>query len=253
MRVPTPRLVVVSSAIATLCASGPALTAPVPGQGTWQATLQARDIDRDGVADAYYDTELNITWLRDWNANGPMVWEDATRWANSLNLHGVTGWRLPRVIDVGADGCNLSYAGGTDCGSNVDPATSEIAHMFYATLGNAALCPPGDEQCEHPRSAGAYGLTNTAEFTSMQEELYLTETIYAPQSTLRWDFHMDIGVQGVAGMYVQGYAAAVHSGDVGVAASTPPAWMAMLAALGGLLLARRSPRRPSLRWHTHAT
>jgi hypothetical protein len=41
----------------------------VPGQGTWQTTLQARDLDGDGQIDAFYDTVLNITWLRDANAN----------------------------------------------------------------------------------------------------------------------------------------------------------------------------------------
>lgn len=35
--------------------------------GLAQATLQDRDLDHNGVTDTYYDTDLNITWLRDVN------------------------------------------------------------------------------------------------------------------------------------------------------------------------------------------
>ena len=30
-----------------------------------QAQLQTRDVDADGSIDAFYDTQLNITWLAD--------------------------------------------------------------------------------------------------------------------------------------------------------------------------------------------
>ena len=32
-----------------------------------QATLENRDLNGDGVVDAFYDTDLDITWLRDAN------------------------------------------------------------------------------------------------------------------------------------------------------------------------------------------
>ena len=38
-----------------------ATAAAVPGQGTWEATLQARDLDGDTITDAFNDTALNIT------------------------------------------------------------------------------------------------------------------------------------------------------------------------------------------------
>ena len=44
-----------------------AQAAGVSGQGTWETTLQARDINHDGTVDAYYDSELHITWLTDAN------------------------------------------------------------------------------------------------------------------------------------------------------------------------------------------
>ena len=41
----------------------------VPGQGTWETTLQARNLDGDTTTDAFYDTALSITWLRNANVN----------------------------------------------------------------------------------------------------------------------------------------------------------------------------------------
>lgn len=49
--------------------AAPVLAGPIPGQGTWESTLQARDLTGDNVADAFYDSVLNITWLADANAN----------------------------------------------------------------------------------------------------------------------------------------------------------------------------------------
>ena len=87
----------------------------VIGQGTWQSTLQARDINGDGITDAFYDITLNISWLADGNAGagsgydatyggGAMTWSEANAWAANLNVFGVTGWRLPTMIDTGAPG-----------------------------------------------------------------------------------------------------------------------------------------------------
>lgn len=42
-----------------------------------QAALQGRDLNSDSVIDAFYDTTLNITWLRNANVNGAMNWNSA--------------------------------------------------------------------------------------------------------------------------------------------------------------------------------
>ncbi|HMU63228.1 MAG TPA: hypothetical protein PKD35_00935 [Nitrosomonas sp.] len=57
---------------------------------------------------AYYDPNLNITWLANANAgagssfddgvnttDGRMTWTSANAWTASLNIGGITGWRLP--------------------------------------------------------------------------------------------------------------------------------------------------------------
>src|SRR3989344_3407437 len=83
--------------------------AAVSGQGTWESTLQGRDLDGNlATAEAYYDTALNITWLANANAgagsiydngtsttDGRMTWANARAWAISLNPYGssITGWR----------------------------------------------------------------------------------------------------------------------------------------------------------------
>ena len=131
--------------VAVVLAAGSLATsaAPVPGQGTWEATLEARDINGDGTVDAYYDIALDLTWLADWNVNGRQHWNTNLTWATGLDVYGVTGWRLPSIIDTGSPGCDWSYAGGTDCGYNVDTGSSEMAHMWYVTLGKIAYCIPG--------------------------------------------------------------------------------------------------------------
>src|SRR5262245_1739140 len=73
------------------------------------AALQGRDLDPNHAGfEAYYDTDLDITWLTDFalithqgvDADGKLSWDGAKSWIASLNqqrLYGVTGWRLPRT------------------------------------------------------------------------------------------------------------------------------------------------------------
>ena len=106
-----------------------------PPQGTWQTTLQPLDLDHDTEPDAFYDTVLNITWLRNANANMDMVWADAQSWASKLVLGGVGGWRLPTMVDTGEPGCDIGAPGQSDCGFNPSLAGNEMAHLYYVTLG----------------------------------------------------------------------------------------------------------------------
>ena len=128
----------------------------VPGQGSWETTLLPRDLDGNpSTIEAYYDTVLNITWLADANAAGSstMNWYSAIAWAAGLNINGITGWRLPVVNPIDgttADDQDISYIGTEDRGYNDSaPGTlyagstaSEMAYMFYNTLGNLSWCDP---------------------------------------------------------------------------------------------------------------
>src|SRR3989344_215147 len=68
--------------VIVLGASSFAHAASVSGQGTWETTLQGRDLDGNlSTAEAYYDTALNITWLANANYAGTtMDWSNANAW-----------------------------------------------------------------------------------------------------------------------------------------------------------------------------
>jgi len=157
------------------------------------AALVARYFDGDATPDAYFDTDLSITWLADANyaktsnydADGRMNWTNANAWAASLDLYGPSGpdgWRLPTVTDTGTSGCNFAYIG-TDCGYNVNTATGEMAHMFYDELGNKAYY---NTSGSGPQSG--WGLTNTGPFSNVQSDVYWSGTQYAPDSSNAWGF-----------------------------------------------------------------
>lgn len=207
-------------ALMALLGASTSHAAPVPGQGTWETTLQARDLDGDGTVDAWYDTAQQISWLADWNVAGPMSWHDATAWAGTLDVKGVTGWRLPRT-HASADGS-----------VKPDPSSSELAHLYYVTWGNTGYPDPG------------YGLSNTADFVNVLDStVYWSGTEFSGDPDLAWYFYSFLGLQDVGGYdkRTRLYAVAVRDGDVGLLPE-PPA--IALAGLGLVGLARRG-RRPA--------
>jgi hypothetical protein len=266
--------------IGALCASfcllngfiTPIYATGISGQGTWETTLQPRDLDGNlSTAEAYYDTDLNITWLA--NANlaasnsfglayltdlgpypgdpsgyngfifpqGYINWPGAKFWIdamNTANYLGYNGWRLPTVTDTGTAGCNLGYTG-TDCGWNVDTATGEMAHMFYTTLGDRAYY---DTSGNYPQAG--WGLTNTGPFSNLQSYSYWSATGYALHATLAWHFDFLYGVQFQFDKTNTLYGWVVHSGDVGAAVVPLPAavWLFGSGLLGLISVGRKCRR-----------
>ncbi len=145
---------IVSTAAATFTL---ALACVLPAQaaGTWETTLLGRDINLNAVSttDAsavyLYDKTLDITWLRDVNANvtgkvtadanananGRMVWTTANTWAANLvtgsGAAAISDWRLPTLADPAAACNGLTYSGGA-CSDNPAASTSEMARLFSA-------------------------------------------------------------------------------------------------------------------------
>jgi hypothetical protein len=98
---------------------------------------------------------------------GRMYWDTAQAWIaamNAANYFGSNNWRLPTVVDtddpydaddLGGDGCGFDVSSnGGECGYNVKTKTgdvnayevgqtvySEMAHLYYVTLGNLADQP----------------------------------------------------------------------------------------------------------------
>jgi MYXO-CTERM domain-containing protein len=164
-----------------------------------------------------------------------MTWSNANNWANNLAIGDYSGWSLPTIVDTGLPGCDFSTTGGTDCGYNVQTATSEMAHLFYIKLGNLAYYAP---------TTGAYqpnfGLTNTGDFSNLQSYVYWLGTEYAPNASNAWYFYTTFGFQFPLTKYSQFYALAVRPGDVLAATLPEPATgLLALAALAGLGVIRR--------------
>ncbi len=178
--------------------------------GTAQAALQDRDLNGDTVTDAFYDTDLDITWLRDADVNGLMDWNTAVSWADGFNFGGFSDWRLPT-----SDTCDGFFC-----------ASSETGHLWYTELGNSAPGP----------------MTNTGNFQSLQSGLYWSGRDGFPGTNSAYGFDTSNGFQTQVGWATPGYGMAVHAGDIGLVPE-PETYALMLAGLAGLAWAtRRRPR-----------
>lgn len=206
---------------ASLFAIAPCANAvPVSGQGTWETTLEDRDLDGDGETDAFYDKDLKITWLRNTHVNGPMTWVDAKSWAEEYSFGGFSDWRLPSAMNSnGTEPCE-----GFNCND------SEIGHLWYLTLGNYA----------------GIAAINSGDYLSLDANFYWTGTS-APDSFNRWGYRTPAwgfrafdGAQYLYYKEEQLYALMVREGDV--LANTVPESESLLlttAALGALTIVRR--------------
>jgi PEP-CTERM motif len=190
---------------------------------------------------------LNLIWLADvgafkdsWVAGSETVngtWYDAKLWADELVVGAYSDWRLPTMVDVGGNGCTTwSTAGapGTDCGYNVDTNLSELAHMFYNTLGNKGLYAPGTGLGNQP----GYGLSNTGPFSNLQPGDYWSGVVYSPDVTVAWYFGTSDGIQTALPKFKIMNAWAVRSGDV-IAVPEPATYALSLLGLAAVLLARK--------------
>jgi Protein of unknown function (DUF1566) len=203
-----PLRVLAMLALATLATL--ARAEPVPGQGTWQSTLSARDLDGDGTVDAYYDTATRATWLANaFVAGRAMTWDEAMAFARQYRINGIKGWRLPRLKDFNNPGCDFGFFD-TDCGFNVRTTMSELAYMYYVTLGNKSYYDVAGNSAQ-PN----YGLTNTGPFTNLQADLYWTKTEVAPYPDRSWEFDFNLGGQSWPVKTNEFHVWLVHNGDVG--------------------------------------
>lgn len=221
-------------------ASMPALAASSTDysqRGTWQTTLQGRDLDGDlsNGYEAYYDTLQDITWLKDakyqvttgHEPDGRMTWFEAMDWVSSLDVFDVTGWRLPHIEDTGTPMCNFSYSG-TDCGFNSDTSTSELAHMYYVTLGNKPLYAPD------MGSVKDWGLLNQGPFVGLEYGQYWSDNRVGVAPSIAFGFNAAFGQQLTMQVVDDYHVWVVHDGDVASAVPEPSA--VALAMLGAVVV-----------------
>lgn len=225
--------------LATL--GGMAHAVGVSGQGTWETTLQARDLDGDlGTAEAYYDTVKDITWLADTiygnhGSGGYLSGNAALAWAAGLDPYGsgIAGWRLPTTVPV-------------DCGP--DPyyncaktdLNGEMASMFFTTLGNISKFDPATGANISPPG---WGLSNTGPFVNLVQNNWWSSTLDTDfAANVLWAFDFYRGQQYSAAVSYLAYAWAVHDGDVGVPLAPVPepgTWALWSAGLLAVLTVRR--------------
>jgi len=208
------------------------------------SALIGRDLDGNlTTAEAYYDDITNLTWLADANyaqtsgydADGRMTWYEANNWASTLEINGVTGWRLPTMVDTGVPGCNTYSYSGTDCGYNVDTTFSEMGNLFYTVLGNSAMYDA------YQTINSSYGLTNTGNFINFKSNHYWSDLAYLSGSLDRWTFEFGSGRQGPNYFGNSNYALAVQTGDIGASIVPVPAatWLFGSGLIGLFGFAKR--------------
>jgi PEP-CTERM motif len=206
------------------------------------AALQGRNLDANPATfEAYYDTVLNITWLADADiantrgeANeGRKSWGDALTYTAALNVNGVTGWRLPKVLPRdGSTLYNVTFTnnGTSDRGyanSGVGWGTkSELGHLFYVTLGNSTN-----------------NLTNTAPFKNLAANDYWTGQAIGALVPQGFFFNTGVGLQDLASTDFTYKTWAVRDGDISAPIPEPETYALMLLGLTATAVVTRRRRR----------
>jgi len=188
---------------------------------------------------AYHDDVADLTWLANANAGagssyddggpalpGEMTWAHANAWAASLDINGVTGWRLPTTLQPDSSCSNSSPYGPPSNGDSC--AGSEMGNMFYNVLGGQANT-----------SIATTHNSNYDLFSNVQSSYYWSSTqdVYYPDPDFAWYFYFGLGNQYSNNESFHYYAWAVHSGNV---VPLPAAlWLFGSGLIGLLGLAKR--------------
>lgn len=229
---------------------------------------QAQLLMRMGGA-AYYDDELDISWIADANLAatnqfgvttttsntltlqqgirvdglfvGRMDWGTAIDWIAGMNANnngtgylGVNNWRLNRASPV--NGIAFNYAklfdGSSDKGWNITSTKSELSYMSYQNLGNVGVFDTlgNFTGCTGPNLC----LTETGPFSNIQADAYWTDVIYDEDPIdYVWAFGFQHGAQQNYYKPNQFYAWAVSDGDISAVPLPASIWF-LLTGIGVL-------------------
>ena len=228
----------------------------------YSSTANAALLSRlDGQA--VYDTELDITWLTDANlaasnnfgvsgiaAAGTMNWDTANQWIAAMNVDNGTGylgfndWRMPLTGPVNGISYNVTaattYDGVSDNGYNVGApgsvyagsTASEMAHLFFTSLGNEA-----DFDLEGNTNIGLPPIFN-GPFSNLVTHPYWSGS-QRDNPNDAWEFDFAGGIQDEHFIGNPYYVLAVRSGDISPV-PLPAAFWLFAAGLLSLVRVARS-------------
>ena len=191
---------------------------------------------------AIYDDVANLTWVRDAHliattgAANPeypwMTYSEAVSWVGTLDIEGVSGWRLP----------------GGPMAAGLNQTASELGNLFYNVLGGAAGSPLLPASWD-PRPA--VHNSNVEMFVNLSPVTFVTGV--SVDDNFVWAFSFANagpmysvlgGTQWISGKSDRYGVWAVHDGDVGASPVPVPGALALMGpALLGLLGVKRSRRR----------
>jgi hypothetical protein len=196
------------------------------------AALQARDLDKNGVIDAYYDTALNVTWLANANLmasnsfglsyginygkdayldrsviynNGTSTWGGAEKWIsamNASNYFGFSDWRLPTVAPINGNAFiynGTSYNGRNDVGYNISAPGTLYAGSKGSEMAYLFYNELGYKAYQDPVTGnylqGGFGVTNNGPFLNLQNSHYWSNTGWSDQfGRPYWAWYFDTGI-----------------------------------------------------------
>lgn len=162
-----------------------ALLVSLIGTVIFSGTCSAELIDRGGGL--IYDTDLNVTWLKNANVISGN-WQKVNALAASFeyfdSVRGVTydDWRLPKVLiaDATCAGPNRAYG----C------TGSEMGHLFHVELGNLGYY----DSVGNP-GQGGWGLRNIGPFEGLAALPYWSGTEWEQGQLASYFFEFNLGAQ----------------------------------------------------------
>jgi hypothetical protein len=217
----------------------------ISGQGSWETTLQGRDLDGNLLNgfEAYYDTIQNMTWLSDANyiktagINNTGLTNGSLK---TITAYGISEWALPAATITYNSPCQW-YNNGANinptygCNETVATIKQEESSTTYDNLFGNIL---GNKSS----NGSSYSTVNTGPFSNVQQGEYLTNAVawyendgVAPKAVTFSTISGQLERRSIS--FASSYAMWTKAGDVG---SVPEAstWALMVLGLAGIWMMR---------------